>query len=197
MAKLTFEIFGLGNSVKIPDFWRFNTLGTLILNGLVVVSLVPNVPPSLIPETVCVEANVKVFPLVEIFVTLLKTGSVESAPINAIIESVLIPTLPAKLRFIAVAAVPTILIWSDGEKPGNTRSYNTVSAANVDIPADEKLSCRIYLISSVVYETISLIDTVALTFCSVNFICSPFINVPVVCDTVNSLAPVVPLAFAR
>ena len=102
-AKLTFEIFGLGNSVNMPDFCRSNTLGTLILNGLVVVSLVPNVPPSLIPETVGVDANVKVFPLVEILVTTLKTGSAESAPINAMIESVFIPTLPAKLRLIAVS----------------------------------------------------------------------------------------------
>ena len=137
LAKLTFEILGLGNSVNIPDLSRFKTLGTLILNGLVVVSLVPNVPPSLIPETVWVEANVNVFPSVEILVTLLKTGSVESAPIKAIIESVLIPTLPAKLRLIAVAAVPTILIWSAGENPDKTRSYNTVSAANVDIPDED------------------------------------------------------------
>ena len=109
-AKLTLSIFCLGNSVKIPDLSRFNTLGTLILNCDVVVWFVPNVAPLLIPETVCVVANVKVFPSVEILVTLLKTGSVESTPVNAMIESVLIPTLPAKLRLMAVAAVPTTLI---------------------------------------------------------------------------------------
>ena len=58
----------------------------------------------------------------------LKTGSLESTPVNDIIEPVFIPTLPAKLRLIAVAAVPTTFIWSEGEKPVNIRSYSTVSA---------------------------------------------------------------------
>ena len=48
------------------------------------------------------------------------------------IDPVLIPTFPAKLRFAAVAAVPTTFIWSVIEKPGSTRSYSTVSALKSD-----------------------------------------------------------------
>ena len=98
---------------------------------------------------------------------------------------------------IAVAAVPTTFIWSAGEKPDNIRSYNTVSAANVDIPVDEKVSWRIYLISSTVNAAISFMDTVAAVVCSENIICSPTINVPDVCETANSCTPVDPLTLAR
>ena len=97
---------------------------------------------------------------------------------------------------MAVAAVPTTLIWSDGEKPGNTRSYNTVSAAKVDIPADAKVSWRIYLISSIPNDTISLIDIFAATDLSFIISCSPIIKVPVVCYNAISFAPVVPAFFA-
>ena len=52
----------------------------------------------------------------------------------AIIALVLIPT-PAKLLFATLAADPTMFNSSDNEKFGKTRSYNTVSALKVDIPA--------------------------------------------------------------
>ena len=65
-------------------------------------------------------------------VTSLKTGTDPEPSLNDIIDPVWIPTFPAKLRFAAVAAVPTTLIWSVNEKPGNTRSYNTVSALKSD-----------------------------------------------------------------
>ena len=86
------------------------------------------------PTTDVVAAKVSVLPSVEILVTLLKTGTWLFPSLNDIIDPVWIPTFPAKLRFAAVAAVPTTLIVSVGEKPGNMRSYNTASAAKVDIP---------------------------------------------------------------
>ena len=69
--KRQLSIFSLGNSVKIPVDPIFKILGTLILNGVVVVLLVGNVLPSLIPETVCTDVNDKVLPSADIPVTLL------------------------------------------------------------------------------------------------------------------------------
>ena len=107
-AKLTCETFCFGNSANIPDLSKFNTLGTLILNGVVVVLLLGNRSFELTPVIPIPSAdNVNVFPSFEIFVTLLNVGSGVSTPVNDIIENVLIPTLPAKFRLIAVAAEPT------------------------------------------------------------------------------------------
>ena len=44
--------------------------------------------------------------------------------------------------------------------------------------------------SSVVYFTIDLIDTLSVAVLSLNMICSPAMKVPVVCERVNSFAPV-------
>ena len=116
---------------------------------------------------------------------------------NDIIESVLIPTLPAKLLLTLVIAVPTTLIWSDAEKYGNIRSYNTVSAKNVAIPVELDKSWRIDLISSVVNATISLIDGADADVLSLNINFSPTMNVPVVCDNAISSTPVAPPVFAK
>ena len=117
------------------------------------------------PLTLVVAAKVNVLPSVDIFVTLLKTGTEPEPSLNDIIEPVWIPTFPAKLRFAAVAAVPTTLIWSVNEKPGNTRSYKIVSALKSD---NRPLPCPLIFIpsaswntdltSSIVYATISFID---------------------------------------
>ena len=131
-------------------------------------------------------------------VTSLKLGVLDS-PLNDIIEPVCIPTLPAKLRFTAVAAVPTILIWSVKEKPGNTRSYNTVSALKSDNkPASIPFaSWNTDLTSSIVYVTISRIDGFSYPLnLSLITNCSPTINVPVVWDTTISLDPVEPPSLA-
>ena len=45
-------------------------------------------------------------------VTSLKTGTDPEPSLNDMIDPVWIPTFPAKLRFAAVAAVPTTLILS-------------------------------------------------------------------------------------
>ena len=50
------------------------------------------------------------FHLLILFVTLLKTGTEPEPSLNDIIESVFIPTLPEKLLFALVTAVPTTLI---------------------------------------------------------------------------------------
>ena len=55
-------------------------------------------------------ATVSVFPSADIAVTLLKTGRLFIPSLNEIIESVFIPTLPEKLLFALVTAVPTALI---------------------------------------------------------------------------------------
>ena len=124
-----FDIFFLGNFEKIPEFSRFKTLGTLILNVDVVVLFVATVEPWHTPPTLVVAAKVNVFPFADIPVTLLKIGTGVPSWLTAITESVLIPTLPAKLLFALVAAVPTTFITSDAEKYGNIRSYNTVSVS--------------------------------------------------------------------
>ena len=152
-----FDIFFLGNFEKIPEFSRFKTLGTLILNVDDVVLLVATVVPRL-TDVLLTAATVNVFPSADIADTLLKTGRLFDPSLNAIIESVFIPTLPEKLLFALVIAVPTALIWSDAEKYGNIRSYNTVSALNVEIPVVPNVLWRIDLISSTVYAIISLID---------------------------------------
>ena len=85
-------------------------------------------------------------------------GEYQFVSLNDIIESVLIPTLPEKLLFALVTAVPTALIWSDAEKYGNIRSNNTASALNVDIPVVPNVFWNIDFISSTVYAIISLID---------------------------------------
>ena len=120
------------------------------------------------------------------------------------IDPVWIPTFPAKLRFAAVAAVPTTLIWSVNEKPGNTRSYKIVSALKSD---NRPLLCPLIFIpsaswntdftSSIVYATISFIDGLSYPV-NLSFItsCYPLINVPVVWDTAISLAPVEPPPLA-
>ena len=105
-----FDIFFLGNFEKIPEFSRFRTLGTLILNVDDVVLLVGTVPPALTPVTLVVAATVNVFPSADIAETLLKTGRLFDPSLNDIIESVFIPTLPEKLLFALVTAVPTALI---------------------------------------------------------------------------------------
>ena len=94
----------------MPDFSRFKTLGTLILKVEDVVLFVAAVPPILIPVTVVVAATVNVFPSADIAETLLKTGTYDDPSLNDIIESVFIPTLPEKLLFALVTAVPTALI---------------------------------------------------------------------------------------
>ena len=104
----------------------------LILNDDEVADTVP----VLIPTTFVVADKVNVFPFADIAETLLKIGTVLFSSLNDIIESVLIPTLPEKLLFALVAAVPTTLITSDAEKYGNMRSYSTVSAKNVAIPVE-------------------------------------------------------------
>ena len=199
-AKLTCETFGFGNSANIPDLSKFNTLGTLILNGVVVVLLLGNRSFELTPVIPIPSAdNVNVFPSFEIFVTLLNVGSGVSTPVNDIIENVLIPTLPAKLRLIAVAAEPTTFIWSEGEKPGNIRSYNTVSALKSVNSSEFKLSAswNTDFTSFIVNANISLIDIFALEGRSFTIKLSPFIKVPVVCDNANSSIPVAPPFFAR
>ena len=67
----TFEITFLGSFANIPEFSRFNTLGTFILNGDDVAVTVP----VLIPTTSDVAPRVKSFPLEDISVILLKTTS--------------------------------------------------------------------------------------------------------------------------
>ena len=63
----TFEMTVLGNFAKIPESWRFNTLGTFILNGDDVAVTVP----VLIPTTLCTVPRVKSFPVEDISVILL------------------------------------------------------------------------------------------------------------------------------
>ena len=116
-----FDIFFLGNFEKIPEFSMFKTLGTLILNVDDVVLLVATVVPRL-TDVLLTAATVNVFPSADIAVTLLKVGRLFIPSLNDIIESVLIPTLPEKLLFALVTAVPTALIWSDAEKYGSIRS---------------------------------------------------------------------------
>ena len=94
----------------MPDFSRFKTLGTLILNVEDIVLFVGTVGPTLTPVTLVVAATVNVFPSADIAVTLLKTGVLCDPSLNDIIESVFIPTLPEKLLFALVTAVPTALI---------------------------------------------------------------------------------------
>ena len=168
-----FDIFFLGNFEKIPEFSRFKTLGTLILNVEEVVLFVGTVPPTLTPAIPLVAATVNVLPSPDIAVTLLKTGRLFDPSLNDIIESVFIPTLPEKLLFALVTAVPTALIWSDAEKYGNIRSYNTVSALNVDIPVVPNVFWRIDLISSTVYAIISLIEGADVDVFSLNINFSP------------------------
>ena len=127
----------------------------------------------------------------------MKTGRLFDPSLNAIIESVFIPTLPEKLLFALVIAVPTALIWSDAEKYGNTRSYNTASALNVDIPVVPNVFWNIDFISSTVYAIISLIDGADVDVFSFNINFSPTINVPVVCDNTISFTPVAPPVFAK
>ena len=153
--------------------------------------------PWHIPETDCNAAKVNTFPFPDIFETLLKIGVVLSSSKNDITESVLIPTLPEKLLFALVAAVPTTLIISDAEKYGNIRSYNTVSAKNVAIPVELDKSWRIDFISSVVNDTISLIDGASVVGLSLNSNCSPMINVPVVWLKQSSFTPVASRFLAR
>ena len=154
-------------------------------------------PPTLIPVTLVVPATVNVFPSADIADTLLKTGRLFDPSLNAIIESVFIPTLPEKLLFALVIAVPTALIWSDAEKYGNIRSNNTVSALNVDIPVVPNVFWNIDFISSTVYAIISLIDGADVDVFSFNINFSPTINVPVVCDNTISFKPVAPRFLAR
>ena len=126
--RFTLLTLGFGNSPKIPDFSRFNTLGTFTLNVDVVVLFVATVPPTLIPATLVVVPKVNVLPSVDMSITSLKTGTDDSPSLNEIIEPVCIPAFPEKLPFTTVAALPTILSVSFKENPVNTRSYNTVSA---------------------------------------------------------------------
>ena len=125
----TFEITFLGNFENIPEFSTLSILGTLILNGDDVEVTVP----VLTPTTFDVDVKVNILPSLEISLILLNTGSWKLPLLYAIIASVLIPT-PAKLLFATLAADPTMFSSSDIEKFGITRSYNTVSALNVDIP---------------------------------------------------------------
>ena len=126
----------------------------------------------------------------------MKTGTLSTPLEKEIMESVFIPTLPEKLLFALVTAVPTALIWSDAEKYGNIRSYNTVSALNVDIPVVPNVFWRIDLISSTVYAIISLIDGADVDVFSLNINFSPTINVPVVCYKQISSLPVASATFA-
>ena len=128
-------------------------------------------------------------------ITSLKTGTDPVPALNAIIDPVWIPTFPAKLRFAAVAAVPTTLIWSVIDKPGNTRSYNTVSELKSDNKPESIpfASWNTDLISSIVYVTIDFIDGFSYPLIlSLITNCSPTINFPVVWDTTISLDPVEP-----
>ena len=75
------------------------------------------------------------------------------------------------------------------EKLGKIRSYRTVSALKVEIPT-ENLDWRIDLISSVVYWIIFVIEALSSDALSLNMSCSPFMNVPVVCESVISFVPV-------
>ena len=195
--KFTVETFCFGNSANIPESSKFWTNGTFTLNGVDVVLLVAAVTPRLTPVTLVVAANVRVFPSVDIFVISLKLGTLPS-PLYAMIDPVWIPTFPAKLRFTAVAAVPTMLIWSEGEKPGNTRSYNTVSALKSDgnDASNPSASWNTIFTSSIVNATISLTDINWSVCFSLIIICSPLIKVPVVCDNAISFEPVEPAFLA-
>ena len=127
--RFTLLTLGFGNSPKIPDFSRFNTLGTFTLNVDDVVWLAETVLLVHIPVTKEGAAfNVKVLPSTDIASTSLNTGSEWIPSLNDIIELVFMPAFPEKLPFTTVAAVPTTLIVSFKENPVNWRSYNTVSA---------------------------------------------------------------------
>ena len=104
-AKLTSDTLVFGNLAKIPDFSRFKTAGILILNGDVLEPVV--VVPVLIPATLVVAAKVNTLPSLDIFVTLLKVGKSKSPLEYEMIDPVLRPTFPAKLRLDTLAAVPT------------------------------------------------------------------------------------------
>ena len=126
----TFEITFLGNFENIPEFSILSILGTLILNGDDVEVTVPVFTPT----TFVVVVKVNILPSLEIAFNLLNTGSWKLPLLYEIIASVLIPT-PAKLLLATLAALPTMFNSSVIEKFGKTRSYNTVSALKVEIPA--------------------------------------------------------------
>ena len=67
----TLEITFLGNFEKIPEFSKFKTLGTLILN----VDEVSVIVPVLTPTTFVVADKVNIFPLLEILAIPLNVGS--------------------------------------------------------------------------------------------------------------------------
>ena len=67
----TLEITFLGNFEKIPEFSKFKTLGTLILN----VDEVSVMVPVLTPTTFVVADKVNIFPSLEILAISLNVGS--------------------------------------------------------------------------------------------------------------------------
>ena len=67
----TLDITFLGNSEYIPEFSKFNILGTLILNDDEVADTVP----VLIPTTFVVADKVNIFPSLEILEISLNVGS--------------------------------------------------------------------------------------------------------------------------
>ena len=70
-ARFTFEIFGFGNSVKIPDPSRFWIIGVTSLNGDDVEIPEDNTSPLLTPVWTPTAPRVSVLPSTEILVILL------------------------------------------------------------------------------------------------------------------------------